>query len=131
MAFGRFAAASATGYVSGPVTEGISVRFAGEYRMQDDWQYSATRPGDTRGQKDFLTAEPADNLQLLLTISGWRDRSDTQTPQLVLVSPSAPYPPVIEALEAVAYVPTNARIPDWLAGAEERRDDSYMGSART
>lgn len=129
--FGRFSAANLETYLSGPLNDKISLRIAGEYRTQGDWQYSATRPGDTRGQKDFLNgrisaaAQPTDKLKLLLTVSGWRDRSDRQTPQLVMVSPSAPYPPVINALEAVAYVPTNARITDWFPGSEKRRDDSF------
>lgn len=135
--FGRFSAAEVQGYLSGPVTDKVFFRIAGEYRMQGDWQYSATRPGDTRGQKDFLNgrislaAEPSDSLKLLLTVSGWRDRSDSQTPQLTLVSPAIPFPPVTNALNTVAYVPTNARVTDWLPGTEKRRDDSfYQASLR-
>lgn len=140
--FGRFAAANIQGYVSGPLGDGVSVRVAGEYRMQGDWQYSATRPGDTLGQKDFLNgrisvaAEPSDNLKLMLTASGWRDRSDTPLPQLVQFSPSLPVafapPPlqpvvqaVIDAQNAVAYASTNARITDWLPNLNQRRDDSF------
>lgn len=143
MAFGRFAAASVEGHVSGPLGDAISVRLAGEYRMQDGWQYSATQPGAKNGRKDFLNGrlsvavKPSSNLSLLFTASGWRDRSDTQQPQFVRLNPALTpqpfFPPpanaaiqaVIDGMTAASYVPTNARIADWLQGYNRRRDDSF------
>lgn len=143
LGFGRFAAASVEGHVSGPLSDAVSVRVAGEYRMQDGWQYSATQPGAKNGQKDFLNGrisvaiKPSSNLKLLLTASGWRDRSDTQQPQFVRLNPSLtpqPFLPpptnaaiqaVIDGMTAASYAPTNARIADWLQGYSRRRDDSF------
>lgn len=141
--FGRFAAASVEGHISGPVNDVISVRLAGEYRMQGGWQYSATQPGAVNGRKDFLNGrlsvavKPSNNLNLLFTASGWRDRSEVQQPQFVRLNPALTpqpfFPPpvnaavqaVIDGMAAVSYVPGNARVADWLQGSNRRRDDRF------
>lgn len=53
--FGRFNTLTAEGYVSGPLSETLSVRVAGRAEIGDGWQTSVSRPGDRNGkQRNYM-----------------------------------------------------------------------------
>jgi outer membrane receptor protein involved in Fe transport len=87
--FGNFGTALAQGYVSGPITDGLSARLALQANRSGAWQkgYGPQSGQDTGGQ-DFLNGrlelawKPNDKFKSLLTISGWSDRGYNQVGQL-------------------------------------------------
>ena len=93
VSYGRFSTADLAGYVGGPVTSTLDFRVALRLLQSDDWQKSYTHNA-TNGAQDFLNGRaallwrPDADLKVMLTVSGWRDRSDTQMGQLYGVSPN-------------------------------------------
>lgn len=96
LGFGRFNAIEAEGYVSGPITSTLKARLALRTDNADGWQVSQTRPDDRPGKTDrqagrlTLDWEPASTFRTSLVVSGWKDQSDTQVPQLRAVDPVFP-----------------------------------------
>ena len=132
---GRFAEFDASGYASGPIAPNLTGRIAVSHEQRDDWQYSYTRPGDTRGQEDItqgrilLDWKPVERLSFELNVNGWVDRSDSQAAQLVAHTPNFfPEP----AFAAYPLAPANARAADWTPSlSKQRHDQFYQGSLRT
>lgn len=83
----RFDKVSVGGFVSGPLGDTLKARLAVRAINGGDWQYSLSRPGDKNGATRKLMGrlslewEPADTFRLGVTLTGVRDRSDTQAPQ--------------------------------------------------
>ena len=83
----RFDRAELSGYISGPVTEGVQARLAVKGIGGGAWQRSLSRPddenGSTRKLMGRLTVEiqPMDRLRIQLVGTGVRDRSDPLAPQ--------------------------------------------------
>ncbi len=145
--YGRFDTFDGEAYVSGPITDILGFRIAGSTTQSGDWQRSYTRD-DSLGRQDILRGrlqlelKPSDDFSMLLSVNGWRDKSDTQAGQLVglklqqdasapgLYDPPATLPR-IAAFEAYPLAPGNARAADWDTDRKLARDDGmYQISLR-
>ena len=139
LTYGRFNEVDASGFISGPLAEGVSARLAVRTEQRDDWQRSYTR-NDTLGQRNFTNARllldirPSDRWSLELSAGGWYDHSDTQAKQKLAyspINPATPFPdspgfPTLQAdLAAYPNAPHNARAADWDPGLNLRRHDSF------
>jgi hypothetical protein len=80
------------GYVSGPVTDTLRLRLAGQTQQGGDWQYNYTRnakagSANQSGGRFLAEWEPSDRLTMLLNVNGWYNKSDSQFPQTISFSP--------------------------------------------
>ena len=119
VSYGRFNTADVNGYVSGPITDTLRGRLAVRSLQSGDWQKSQTR-NDTNGARDqlfgrlLLDWEPIDALTVSLNLNGWRDRSDSQAPQIVAKVPSVGGPSLLTpGFVAAPLAPADARAADW------------------
>lgn len=113
LSYGRFNTIELNGFVSGPISDTLTARFAIRAVRGDDWQKSYTRtnqpvppeylavgvpdnPGrrqDTLGSKNNTAArltldwKPSDRLTTSFVLTGWRDRDDPTAPQKVATQP--------------------------------------------
>ncbi|HKY81411.1 MAG TPA: TonB-dependent receptor [Sphingobium sp.] len=124
--YGRFNRTDLTAYVSGPITDTLSMRLAVQHQGGSDWQKSATRD-ETNGRVDFtnarLTAQwkPTDRLTALLTVNRWFDHSDFTQPQAISIfNPTAP------GLATYPAGPRGNRIADWNPGYDNSKDNRYL-----
>lgn len=138
LSYGRFNELNVSGYLSGPLSDGIRARLAVSHQRMDDWQYGYTNDR-TNGSKDItsgrftLEMDPAPNVRMRFTVSGAKNRSDSQAPQLVgkdlalsLIQP---------AFLAYPLAPNDNRAADFSAtfprGHSLQRDDwNYQAIAR-
>ncbi|MBZ6377868.1 hypothetical protein B5C34_02705 [Pacificimonas flava] len=117
ISYGRFDQLDAEGFVSGPLADGLNARVAVRRQTMDDWQKGYTTPL-TSGQRDLwigrvlLEYEPSDNFRALLNINGWRDKSDSQVPQLYGIAPLNPTNGVDPRIDAYPRAPENPRAAD-------------------
>tara|TARA_R110000772_G_scaffold31812_11_gene78230 strand:- start:714 stop:3086 length:2373 start_codon:yes stop_codon:yes gene_type:complete len=85
--YSRFDTFEGEAFLSGPVSDTLSVRLAGGVTDSGPWQKNYTRD-DELGRQKLLQGrfsalfEPSDGLSFLLSVNGWRDQSDTQAGQL-------------------------------------------------
>ncbi|BBF69986.1 TonB-dependent receptor [Sphingomonas bisphenolicum] len=83
----RFNRAELSGFVSGPLADGIRARLAVKDVSGGAWQRSLSRPNDENGdQRKFmgrftLDIQPTERLKIELMATGSRDRSDPLAPQ--------------------------------------------------
>ena len=140
--YGRFNAVTVGGFVSGPVAETVTARFAFKSETRDDWQYNRDDT-DTLGRKDFQTArllldwQPQEALKVEFNLNGWFDKSDTQMSQAREYLPVSPAPPLTPATAQTAAALTsypyltnnNNRAADWNAGVDFARDDHFFQAA--
>lgn len=111
LSYGRFDDFLTSGFVSGPLSDKVGLRFAVSHESSGDWQKNNVT-GATLGAKNItsfrgtLTFNPVDRLKGMLTFSGTFDKSDVQVGQLVGRSPNVPPEPVFEAFPLA---PHNAR----------------------
>jgi outer membrane receptor protein involved in Fe transport len=84
--YARFNDATVDGFVSGPLAEKLSARFAFRAENSDPWQISETT-GQKLGRKKQLDGrllidwQPIDRLKLALNVTGTQDKSDPQALQ--------------------------------------------------
>ena len=129
LSYGRFDTVDLTGSLSGPITDTLKARISGRWLRGGDWQRSYTR-NDGLGDRDQLFGRllvdwtPTDRLKFSFNVNGWRDRSDSQAPQLIGRTQSglAPFDP--EFL-AQPFAPANARAADWNRNMSFRQDNSF------
>lgn len=123
--FGQF---TNEGFVSGPIAANLKMRLSARYERGGDWQEN-DRTGEKRGGKDLLIARlltqwnPAHNLDILLNINGWRDRSDTQAGQLVTLRGASP--PLPQGIQGHPAGVRNNRLADWSDDGTFARDADY------
>ncbi|WP_084625384.1 TonB-dependent receptor [Sphingobium sp. C100] len=83
----RFNRAELSGFVSGPLADGVRARLALKGVSGGAWQHSLSRPNDENGdQRKFmgrftLDIQPTESLKIELMATGSRDRSDPLAPQ--------------------------------------------------
>lgn len=93
----RFADIAAEGYVSGPLTDTLKARLAVRGERSDGWQKGYTTD-QSLGRKRFINGrltvdwEASSALKFELSATGWKDKSDTQAPQLIAVVPQGTLP---------------------------------------
>lgn len=115
--YGRFNAAIAEGFISGPITDTLRARLALKTRQGGEWQRSYTR-NDELGDRDEIQGrllvewEPTDRLNFMLNLNGWVDRSDTMAGQLIGTRRTSLVAPV-RPLEGYPFAPQDARAADW------------------
>ncbi|MFC0306083.1 TonB-dependent receptor [Rhizorhabdus histidinilytica] len=132
--YGRFNAVEAEGFVSGPLAQNLTARFAGRYERADGWQTSNSRPGDHNGKKEVFAGrmlfdlQPADGLRFQLNLNGWKEKGETQAPQYVaLIAQHAPSPPV----DASPFSPLKPRAADWTPGTPYKNNHMVQAALRT
>ena len=133
--YGSYNLATIRGYVGGPLSETLSVRFAAESDSRDGWQISQTRPSDRLGKvsKDvgrlLVDFKPNDRISLELNVNGWVDRSDSQAFQFYAFKPSVvgpmAYQPANAALSGLPAAPHDPRIADWDANTNYGGNDTF------
>lgn len=120
--YGRFDLFEFTGHVSGPLSDTLRARFAGQAHVMDAWQKSYTRPDDRNGREEYYTGrgilewEPGSDFKATLTVGGWKDKSDPQA--LALAGTKYSYPqyfntPLGAPVLAQPLIPTKPRYADW------------------
>ena len=130
LSIGRFGQGNVEGFVSGPIASTVNARVAIAHDYGGDWQYSYTRPGDTRGQTDVTKARvlvdwtPSDAVRFEFGVNGWIDKSHTQAPQLIGHT-SASVPP-LPAFVAFPLAPEDARAANWNPGYSLAKDDQFF-----
>jgi outer membrane receptor protein involved in Fe transport len=121
VSIGRFGAGEANGFVSGPLTDTLGVRLAGQYGYGNPWQRSFTRD-DRLGKKSFINGrllvnwEPTPDLKISLNLNGWRDRSDPQAGQYIATFPQVTVPDgssIDPVLRTYPFAPSDPRSADW------------------
>jgi iron complex outermembrane recepter protein len=131
--YGRFNVTDIDGFVSGPVTTGVTARAAMRIQSGDGWQDNYTR-GGTLGRLNrqqarlLLNWKPDDALKIQLNLNTAIDRSETPAVQLVAVTPDFPalVPP---ALSRYSLPPRDSRAADWTPGIDYRRNDAFYQAA--
>lgn len=126
--YGRFDAWELGGFVSGPLSEAVGVRIAARHEGSGEWQRSATRPTDRNGKRNFtqlrglIDIAGGEKLKVSLGVSAFWDKSDVQAAQMIQVNPLIP-PFVDPRLAQLPLVTSGARVGDWTAGMNPKRDD--------
>lgn len=112
---GNYETINSEGFVSGPLTDTLSIRVAGRWDTSGKgWQRNVNVPGQRLGEKDrmggrvTLLWEPTDRLKVTLGGSYWEDNSDTIAVQAVAFNPDSP-PFAVPGLAAQVRT-------DWKAG---------------
>lgn len=146
--YGRFDAINLGGFVSGPLSNTLTGRVSAKVERRDEWQRTYTRQGDDGrfvvdkgarhrelGKRKFEVArlllnwQPTDLIELQLNLNGWRNRSDTQAQQLLVVAPNnpaaIPFIPNWEQFASFPPAPRDNRYADWDPDRSFRRDDSF------
>lgn len=115
--FGRFSEGNIQGYVSGPLSDTLSVRVAAKHEFGSGWQKSYTRD-DTLGDIDVTTARlqidwhPSDSVKFLLNVNGFNDRSESQAPALLEIRSRVPGA-LPAQFNGYPLTPKNPRAADW------------------
>lgn len=104
------------GYLNLPVSDSLAVRFSGRSENSDKgWQIDQSR-GDRLGKvqrwgaRGELAFEPGDRFSAFLSVSGWKDRSDTQAGQAISLNLTNRINPLIGGSNApglIAYLANN------------------------
>jgi iron complex outermembrane receptor protein len=95
--YGAYKTFTAEGFVTGPITEELSVRLAAKFTDGGDWQRSY-RTGETTGAAHQRAArllfdwKALETLRIQVSLNGWKDTSDPQAIQYVAYSPQFAVP---------------------------------------
>jgi outer membrane receptor protein involved in Fe transport len=118
--YGRFNDADISGYVSGPVTDGLMVRVAARINKSGEWQKGyAQQAGQTIGGKNFLNGrisvlwKPADQFRALLSLNAWQDKGWTPMGQLFGIAELSPLAPLSPFIRDYPLAPHNNRAAGW------------------
>ncbi|HKY49834.1 MAG TPA: TonB-dependent receptor, partial [Candidatus Limnocylindria bacterium] len=114
----RFDTLQVQGTVGGPLTDGVRARLAlGATQSWKGWQYSNTRPDDTLGELEkqsgraIVDWDATDRVLVRFTLSGWRDRSDSQAPYALELRPHNPFTGTISLPGFAAILTGSAPLP--------------------
>ncbi|WP_324742361.1 TonB-dependent receptor [Tsuneonella sp. CC-YZS046] len=138
--YGRFNLFEFTGHVSGPLSDTVRARFAGQAHVMDPWQKSYTRPWDRNGREEYFAGrgilewEPDDTFKATLTVAGWKDKSEPQA--LALAGTKYAYTqylttPLGAPVLDQPLIPTNPRYADWGGPVGPSDNDFIMQSTPT
>lgn len=118
LSYGRFSKADLKGYVSGPLSDTLQVRLAAQVRSSGPWQKSYTRP-DELGREEFYNGrlsfnwDPSDDVRVSLTLTGFKDRGETQAAQFIAARVRNLVNGVIPELLNYPVAPHDNRAADW------------------
>jgi iron complex outermembrane recepter protein len=134
----RFGSVNAEGFISGPLSSTVSARVAVRGEHGSDWQRNYFN-GDTIGKRRFLNGraivdwKPSEGAKFELQVTGWKDTSDSQQPQLSLYFPQTPVSaggrPTIFPIATFPVSPNDPRAAAWDTGSSFARDDWYFGAS--
>lgn len=134
----RFSTFDAQGFASGPITDNLGMRVAVRVVQGGPWQHSITSDREL-GKIDQLQGrviakwDVGPDFTVRAMVSAWRDRSDTQAPQLLTDSCGASTAgtcgnPEAEAFRNYPRPPHDDQSADWgngIYGRRNARDDSF------
>jgi len=134
--YGRFNAVTQEGFVSGPISDTVSVRFAERTETADGWQRSVSLPGDSNGSVNnrmgrvVVDFHPYDGMNWELNINGWQDQSQPQAAQYVGIN--LQHGPTLKPaiLDTEPFAPANDQAADWNAGLPRRDNSMYQIALR-
>ncbi len=132
--YGRFNAVDVDGFLSGPLTDGLTARASFEHTSNDAWQRSYTTGarngvGEFNNGRAILAWTPTPKFKAQLNLNGWVDNSDTQASQLLAVTPTSPAAAaLIPGLLSYPVAPANARAADFNPGLSYRKNNSFLQS---
>ncbi|AUW60279.1 TonB-dependent receptor [Sphingobium sp. SCG-1] len=133
LSYGRFNQVNAEGYISGPITDTLRMRVALRNEYQDDWQKGYTAR-QSNGKRRFYTGrvsldwDAADTVRVALTVTGWRDHSDSQQSQLTQYTALVPAPmgrPLPFPIETFPTAPRNSRAAAWDPNLDLSQDNYF------
>ncbi len=132
--YGRFNDTRVDGFVSGPVADTLTARFAFQTEQMGPWQHSYNTPTEqTNGSISRSAArllidwKPTDRLMFEFNANGSVDRSEPIAPQLIGVSLQAPDSPVNGPfLLAYPHAPNNADAADYSLLNKPRSNNSQF-----
>ena len=128
ISYGRFNQIEGNAYISGPISETFGARVAVTGLNADGWQISQTRPFDRNGKQSYLAGrflvdgKIGSSVHVALNINGWRDTSQPQALQFVLLQPQTPATTRPETL-LVPFTSENPRAADWATGINTPRSN--------
>jgi iron complex outermembrane receptor protein len=145
--YGRFNEAHAQAFLSGPLSDTLRGRVVARYEHRDAWQ-SGFAPNDSKfnqssdeslGRRGFFNGRamldwtPSSRLSVELSLSGWRDTSETQAAQFVRFAPVAPrnpfnagvYNAFVNSPPPLVPLPHDDTIAGWTAGPNYGRNDYF------
>ena len=126
LGYGNFDQMEASGYMSGPLTSTLGARLAVKALKSDDWQQSASRPGDTNGGSEYyagrliLDFEPSDTARFSLNLNAWQDKSDPQAQQHIAVRSKNTTGLNHLVIIAQPFTEETARAADWSTSARPK-----------
>lgn len=132
--YGRFNTTDISGFISSPLSDTLKFRVAARSLRADAWQQSYTRV-DSVGKSNLLQGraaldwKPTDRLSVVLTASGWHDRSDSQAQQAVAILSQTVAEDLFPALAVSPTAPASARAADWDPGVTYRRNNWFAQGA--
>lgn len=137
LSYGRFNTFDLQGFISGPLSDTLSARFAARTIQSGDWQKSSSRQDSLGARREtqarlLLDWHPTDRLKAIININGWIDKSNSQAPQRTETFISVPGNPNEAPIRALPPQPLTARSADWSNSRfPMRHDDSFFqASAR-
>lgn len=136
--YGRFNEFNEEGYISGPLSDTLSARFAQRLETAGGWQRSTSRPGDTNGAVHNLIGRllfdfhPNDSAKFLLDVNGWQDHSQPVAAQLIGVNNQhgPAFLPVILRSNPPPFAPADPQAADWTQGVPRRNNTQFQTSLR-
>ena len=137
LTYGRFNQANEEGYVSGPLSNTLSARFAERLETSGGWQRSNSRSGDTNGSvhnllgRLLLDFHPTDSIKFMLDVNGWKDTSQPAAAQLIGINNQhAPADLPVILQNNPPFSPLNPQAADWNPGLPDRDNSMYQTSLR-
>jgi outer membrane receptor protein involved in Fe transport len=118
VSYGRFNTVDLQGFVSGPISDTLEFRIAARTIRSGPWQESYTRSDELGSQnlqtfRAALQWRPIENFTALLTLSGFRDKGETQAAQLYGLSALNNNTAVPPGLVNYPLAPHDNRAADW------------------
>ncbi|MDO7843124.1 TonB-dependent receptor [Sphingomonas immobilis] len=132
----RFGYVDAQGFVSGPVTDNLSVRLAGEITSGGAWQRSYTRNDTLLGDQKFYKARfladwtPSSRLHINFSLNAWIDQSETLVPQLTAIVLNRPQAAAqVPSIVATPLAPDDVRSADWDPRYRPKNNEHFVQPA--
>ncbi len=124
LTYGTFNDTDISGYISGPVAEGLDLRLALRHDESGAWQKSyggpgSLQPSESTGGKDFTNGrfsvswKPNDKFKALLTLNGWQDKGYNQTGQLFGIAELSGIAPLAPQIANYPLAPHNDQAAGW------------------
>ena len=133
LGYGRFNAFTASGFVSGPMTDTLGFRIAVDTKNSDGWQVNRN-DGTKLGAQNYyagrmlLNWDPDSALSVKLNVNGSIDKSEPTAPRLIGVQPTVPTAASVAELTA-PLATGNIRVTDWSEGAALPKGDRRLFQA--